>query len=162
MMSRTYHSNQTLSAVLSHGILLTLSLPNVAKSKFRPNFQISFCKILKNKWHHVWVQAESFHLNGHIIRFRPPAQKLESPHKTPASTLAVKGIIWYGTNILVCRSNPVVVTLKRDLFGSTFTLCLIHVVCSSNFWVCGWNPMKLPLKKTSLPLLSHGILYIED
>ena len=36
------------------------------------------------------VQAESFHLNGHIIRFRPQTQKLESPYKTPSSTLAVK------------------------------------------------------------------------
>ena len=39
---------------------LTLSLPNVAKGKFRPNVQISFCKILKNKEHHVKEQAESF------------------------------------------------------------------------------------------------------
>ena len=31
------------------------------------------------------VQAESLHLNGHIIGFRPQAQKLESPYKT-AST----------------------------------------------------------------------------
>ena len=29
------------------------------------------------------VQAESFHLNGHIIGFRPQTQKLESPYKTP-------------------------------------------------------------------------------
>ena len=50
---------------------LTLSQPNVAKGKFRPKFQISFSKILRNKWHHVKVQAESFHLNGHIIGFRP-------------------------------------------------------------------------------------------
>ena len=38
-------------------------------------------------------QAESFHLNGHIIRFRPQTQKLESPCKTPSNTLAVKGLI---------------------------------------------------------------------
>ena len=37
-------------------------------------------------------QAESFHLNGHIIGFRPQTQKLESPYKTPSSTLAVKGL----------------------------------------------------------------------
>ena len=37
------------------------------------------------------VQAESFHLNGHIIGFRLQTQKLESPYKTPSSTLAVKG-----------------------------------------------------------------------
>ena len=39
------------------------------------------------------VQAESFHLNGHIIGFGPQTQKLESPYKTPSSTLAVKGLI---------------------------------------------------------------------
>ena len=38
------------------------------------------------------VQAESFHLNGHIIRFRPQTQKLESPYKTPSSIPAVKGL----------------------------------------------------------------------
>ena len=38
------------------------------------------------------VQAESFHLNGHIIGFRPQTQKLESPYKTPSNTLAVKGL----------------------------------------------------------------------
>ena len=39
------------------------------------------------------VKAESFHLNGHIIGFRPQTQKLESPYKTPSNTLAVKGLI---------------------------------------------------------------------
>ena len=39
------------------------------------------------------MQAESFHLNGHIIRFRPQTQKLESPYKTPSSTPAVNGLI---------------------------------------------------------------------
>ena len=38
------------------------------------------------------VQAESFHLNGHTIGFRPQTQKLELPHKTLANTLAVKGL----------------------------------------------------------------------
>ena len=38
------------------------------------------------------LQAESFHLNGHDIGFRPQTQKLESPYKTPSSTLAVKGL----------------------------------------------------------------------
>ena len=40
----------------------------------------------------VLLQVESFHLNGHIIRFRPHTQKLESPYKTASSTLAVKGL----------------------------------------------------------------------
>ena len=39
------------------------------------------------------VQAESFHLNGHIIGFRLQTQKLDSPYKTPSNTLAVKGLI---------------------------------------------------------------------
>ena len=38
------------------------------------------------------VQAESFHLNGRIIGFRPQTQKLESPYKTLSNTLAVKGL----------------------------------------------------------------------
>ena len=38
------------------------------------------------------VQAESFHLNGHIIGFRLQTQKLDSPYKTPSNTLAVKGL----------------------------------------------------------------------
>ena len=38
------------------------------------------------------VQAESFHLNGHIIGFRPQIQKLESPYKTISNILAVKGL----------------------------------------------------------------------
>ena len=51
-------------------------MSNLAKGKFGPDFQISFCKILENKWHHVRVRAESFHLNGHITGFRPHTQKL--------------------------------------------------------------------------------------
>ena len=40
----------------------------------------------------MYVQAEKFHLNGHIKGFRPQTQKLESPYKTPSSTPAVKGL----------------------------------------------------------------------
>ena len=39
------------------------------------------------------VQAESFHLNGHITGFRPQTQMLASSYQTPLSTLAVKGLI---------------------------------------------------------------------
>ena len=38
------------------------------------------------------VQEESFRLNGYIIGFGPQTQKLESPHKAPLFTLAVKGL----------------------------------------------------------------------
>ena len=52
---------------------LTLSLPSVAKGKFRLTFHIfiSLSFSLRDKWRHVKVKAESFHLNGHIIGFRP-------------------------------------------------------------------------------------------
>ena len=73
--------------------LLTLSLPNVVIDKFRLDFQISFSNILKNKKYHVKVQAGTFHLNGHIVGFRPQTQKLQSPFKTPSNILAVKGLI---------------------------------------------------------------------
>ena len=38
------------------------------------------------------VQAESFHLNGHIIGFRPQSQKLEPPYNSSIPTMAVKGL----------------------------------------------------------------------
>ena len=38
-----FYNNQCMANIL------TLSLPNLAKSKFQPNFQISVCEILKNK-----------------------------------------------------------------------------------------------------------------
>ena len=41
------------------------------------------------------VEAESFHLNGHIIGFRPQTQKLESPYQPLSNTLAVKGLFLY-------------------------------------------------------------------
>ena len=47
------------------------------------------------------VQAESFHLNGHIIGFRPQTQKLESHYKTPSSTLAVKGLSGHWTELII-------------------------------------------------------------
>ena len=40
----------------------------------------------------IKVQAESFHLNGHIIGLRLQTQKLDSPYKTPSNTPAVKGL----------------------------------------------------------------------
>ena len=77
---------------VDHSRDLTLSLANVVKGKFRPDFQISFSKIFKNKKYHVKVQAESFHLNGHIVGLRPQTQKFQSPFKSPSSTLAAKGL----------------------------------------------------------------------
>ena len=38
------------------------------------------------------VQAEGFHVNGHVIGFRPQTQKLAFPHKTLSNTLEVKGL----------------------------------------------------------------------
>ena len=50
--------------------LTALSLPNVAKGKIRQKkSQILFCKFLKNKYHHVKVQIDRFHLNGHPTGF---------------------------------------------------------------------------------------------
>ena len=57
--------------------LLTLSLPRVPKKKIHKKFQISFCKILKNKWYHAKVLLKRFHLNGHTIGFHPQTQKVE-------------------------------------------------------------------------------------
>ena len=37
--------------------------------------QISFCKILKNKWYHATALPMGFHLNGHIIGFYSQIEK---------------------------------------------------------------------------------------
>ena len=43
------------------------------------------------------VQAESFHLSGHIIEFGTQTEKLESAaYKTLSNTLAVKGLNYGG------------------------------------------------------------------
>ena len=62
------------------------------KANFDQISKFHFQKFLRNTLHHAKVQAESFHLNGHIIGFRPRTQKLESPYKTLSNTLAVKGL----------------------------------------------------------------------
>ena len=54
------------------------------------------------------VQAESFHLNGHIIGFRPHTQKLELPHKTLSNTLAVIGLKKRGLKVGSVRLFDVV------------------------------------------------------
>ena len=79
------------------------------------------------------VQAESFHLNGHIIGFRPQTQKLESPYKTPSSTLAVKGLaaIQFGTVVLAVEIDEP--TTKKILECGTKEkqLSLILVIIAS-------------------------------
>ena len=47
------------------------------KIKIQEKSQITFCKILKNKWYHTKVLLKRFHLNGHTIGFHPQTQKLE-------------------------------------------------------------------------------------
>ena len=64
------------------------------------------------------VRAESFHLNGQIIRFRPQTQKLESPYKTPSSTLAVKGLRIKSVQLHFIRmSRPSVELSARKTFS---------------------------------------------
>ena len=57
--------------------ILIFSRPEVAKGKIRQNFQISFCKMLSDKWYHVKVPLKGFYLNGHTVGFYLPIQKLE-------------------------------------------------------------------------------------
>ena len=46
-------------------------------AKIQEKFQISFCKILNNKWYHAKVLRQRFFLNSHTIGFRPQTQKLK-------------------------------------------------------------------------------------
>ena len=73
-------------------IKLTLSLPNMAKGKFRPNFQISFSKILRKKI----VSCEStgrelsFEWSHHSISFTD--SKVRVTLQTLSNTMAVRGL----------------------------------------------------------------------
>ena len=51
-------------------------LPRVPKFKNK-KFQISVCKIKKNKCYHVKVLLKRFHFNSHTMGFHPQTQKLE-------------------------------------------------------------------------------------
>ena len=51
--------------------------PRNAKYKNSKDTQISFRRILKNKWCHSKVMPERFHLNSHTIGFHQQTQKLE-------------------------------------------------------------------------------------
>ena len=77
------------------------------------------------------VQAEGFHLNGHIIGFRPQTQKLESPYKTPSNTLAVKGLTEYfgKTTAQECKK-----TLPVDVRHSKTSLLVSSLL--ANFSPC--------------------------
>ena len=48
----------------------------VPKIKIHEKSQISFCKILKNKWYQAKILPKRFHLNGHTIGFCQQTQKL--------------------------------------------------------------------------------------
>ena len=54
-------------------------------------------------------------MSGHIIGFRPQKQKLQSPFKTPSSTLAVKGF-----REMKARKNNVKIGGKKEI-GVRFT-----------------------------------------
>ena len=103
------------------------------------------------------VQAESFHLNGHIIGFHPQTQKSEWPYKTPSNTLAVKGLTQFSQCLTETRFNPFLVC--RTL------LCRHHLAWKVSFEHIRWTRkafifLKEPTKEeiwTSKDLLNSGI-----
>ena len=70
-------------------------------------------------------KAESFHLNGHIIGFRPQTQKLESPYKAPLSTLAVE---WLIRRVKVCqiKAKQIILFAQSKLLLSSIILPVIN------------------------------------
>ena len=128
---------------------LTFSLPNVVKGKFRPDFQITFSNILKNKKYHVKVQAGSFHLNGRIVGFRPQTQKLQSPFKTPSSTLAVKRYV-------VAFEHP------ASIFGDPETVSPAGRNGAPKWFITGfenWLSLRLFSRRDRLSLGLRGCLH---
>ena len=49
---------------------------------------------------------------------------------------------------------------SNETSSAVLSHCTIYLVCSSNFWVCRWNPMVLPFKWNLLAVLSHGTIYL--
>ena len=76
------------------------------------------------------VQAESFHLNGHIIGFHPQTQKLESSHKTLSSTLAVKGLILLSQLVKLVSKRSL--GHKRKAFCSNCATVVMNEMLSIN------------------------------
>ena len=66
-----------LGVKICRPVLLNPLIPKSAKHQNSKKSQISFCKILKNKWYRAKVLLKRFHLNGHTIGFRQQTQKLE-------------------------------------------------------------------------------------
>ena len=56
-------------------------MPKVAK--------VSFFKMLENKWYHLKVLPQRFHLNGHTTGYFAQTQKLEQLYQTTLLPLAV-------------------------------------------------------------------------
>ena len=124
---------------------LTLSLPNVAKGKFRLNVQISFCKILKSKMHLVKEQAESFFLNGHITGFRPQTQKLESQNSIKHSgSKRVNYILRVVICDVIVRQSWMQYCLSSDSL-TYIKLYLCYLITSRIQRICKqlWNPAAL-------------------
>ena len=81
-----------MAIILAIKVSLTLSLPIVLSSKLRKKSSILFCKIVKNKEHHINVLLNSFQLNGHSLGFHPETQKVQLHLLSQGLTLGVKGL----------------------------------------------------------------------
>ena len=99
--------------------------------------QISFCKILKNKWYHAKVLLKRFQLNGHTIGFRQQTQKLELNFMSPLLTLGVK--------VAVINGNLTVILPVFDKQLTTATCCLMSKLL---------HEFEISLRKISFILLS--------
>ena len=116
-------------------------------------------------------------LNGHIIRFRPQTQKLESPYKTPSNTLAVKGLKvtcptrkytnpgrpdgtffepWMCLNSSPRWSNPESypqltnwwLEFVADTLHEDVMDCSRYVKLQEHLWQCFWHPKSLLVAET--------------
>ena len=110
------HSNETSSAVLSHGTFLKYVAPTF-----------------------LWCD----HSND--ISFAVPSH----------------GTIYLvcSSNVWVCGRNPMVLR-SNETTSPVFSHGTIYLVCSSTFWVCGWNPMMWPLQMKPLQQDFHMVLFI--
>ena len=128
----------------------------------------------KRKPQFKWVKRQPLMQScAFLLKFT--IQKKNQWGALSCNSVHYKNIVQGGSNFWACGRNPMVLPFKCNLFSSVpFVLYVvlnfesvdeilwcyysnetssavlshgtIYLLYSSNFWVCGWNPMVLPFK----------------
>ena len=112
------------------------------------------------------VQAESFHLSGHIIGFRPQTQKVQLPHKTLSNTLAVKRVKERIRNFKdrLLRMQTLRLRLALPRFSTYLYFILVQILDLSFGVFCFLAEKKRLLEQKNMTLFSFSseLLWVKN